>query len=163
MTFTVYNKTQSVKGRRDGICRFLPSPVASLLLRFLTQVKGLEARFLAAQTTSADDCRTFLFTHDGKRMTDDHVCQVVADQMALHGLAIGFQDLRHSMIGLKRVDTEKNQVDEALYSALQCGHTLHTDYLHYAVSTQDSQGLAADRQFGFLQTSKRIHRLLGIE
>ena len=129
-----------MKGRRDGICRFLPVEVAKLLARFLSQVKPLEARFLGAldkDASGADDTRTFLFTKKGKKVDGEVVTGDFALLMGSRGLRIGFLDYRHAAIGLNRANNQRQVKGHSVFAALQTGHSVETDTEVYALATQD--------------------------
>ena len=154
LLFFRYSKTQKMKGRRDGISRFLPPQVAILLARFLSQVKPLEARFLGKLGDPTDDTKTFLFTKEGEKLGGDQVNTIFKDTMTRLRLPLGFQEYRHAAIGLNREDIQRRSQpgDEALFAALQCGHSEETESVHYAIATQDHL-LAPDLEHGYRQLS----------
>lgn len=163
LLFFRYSKTQKMKGKRDGICRFLPGEVAKLLARFLTQVKPLEARFMLSlgQQAEADDTRTFLFTKEGKKVDGEVVTRDVARVLKDHDLKIGFLEYRHAAVGLNRANTHQQQRTLQICAALQTGHSLETDTAIYALATQDF--LPADLERGFQDVSESWQALIRIE
>ena len=154
LLFFRYSKTQKMKGRRNGISRFLPPQVAILLARFLSQVKPLEARFLNYLDEDHSDSATFLFTRAGKKLEGEQVTSAFAYELNRLHLSLGFQEYRHAAIGLNREDIQRRSQpgDEALFAALQCGHSEETESVHYAIATQDHL-LASDLEHGYRQLS----------
>jgi len=95
MIIQKYWKCQNQTGSAMNIARFLPPSASSLLLIFLSLLKGKEVALIAKESPEkASLCKTFFLTQRGNRIADDTLRNWVSEFFKARDLDIKFSDYR---------------------------------------------------------------------